>query len=118
MLGMGLAGCATIWTHPTKGNQGFYADSAACEATAGQAATANDPFGIVRRRVYNHCMLGKGWMSRQSQSEMQPSDNELRRAKESGREALLRAVQFYCERARPEALAQCIREEMQWHERR
>lgn len=60
-----LQGCATIWNHPTKGQTEFYADSSACEAQGGQATGGNDPYGIIRQRVYGNCMRGKGWTPQQ-----------------------------------------------------
>ena len=60
-------GCTTMWVHPRKGEQDFSADSAFCEAQAGQAAGPNDAFGVIRRRVYGHCMRGKGWKPEEEQ---------------------------------------------------
>ena len=61
LLGV-LPGCAqTVWTHPTKGIREFYADSAQCEAIAGQAGGFYDPYGITKARVYPKCLYGAGW---------------------------------------------------------
>lgn len=56
-----LAGCATVWVHPTKNEQEFYADASECEARGGQAAGMYDPYGLVKARVQKQCMYGKGW---------------------------------------------------------
>ena len=41
--------------------QEYDADSSACEATAGQAASTLTGWGTARSRVYSQCMRGKGW---------------------------------------------------------
>ena len=55
-------GCATVWSHPTKGETEFYEDSSFCAAQAGQAAGPHDLYGISWRRFYGYCMRGKGWI--------------------------------------------------------
>lgn len=57
-----LAGCAPLFTHPTKTKTEFSADSSSCEAMAGQAAGPRDAWDITRKRVYGRCMEGKGWI--------------------------------------------------------
>ena len=61
MLGASL-GCAQVWVHPSKGQQEWYADYSSCEAQAGQASSANDQYGIIRARVRENCLRGKGWV--------------------------------------------------------
>jgi hypothetical protein len=55
-------GCATVWSHPTKGETEFYEDKSNCAALAGQAAGHYDPYAIIWRGVYRDCMRGKGWI--------------------------------------------------------
>lgn len=80
MLGSGLlTGCTTHWAQGGKNENDFYGDSAYCEAQSyaagsGQIAYAgNDPVmqgynngaaigsGFARKRIYEGCMMGRGW---------------------------------------------------------
>ena len=66
LIALLLTGCATVWSHPVKTDQDFYADDSECEARG-----ASVPIGvtnmdhIMRRgqvdRIYERCMMGKGW---------------------------------------------------------
>lgn len=57
-----LGACTTTYfQHPTKTDDEWSADYSACEAQAGQAAAYNDKYGVVRNRVLENCLHGKGW---------------------------------------------------------
>jgi len=73
-----VGGCASQsvrWSHPTKGEQAFYAEQSECEARALSIApvapTGMGPFadGMEQgardsavARIYVNCMRGKGWI--------------------------------------------------------
>jgi hypothetical protein len=56
-----LTGCATHWSHPTKSMQEQYTDAADCDAKGGQAAGAEDRYGLKQRQATAKCLLGKGY---------------------------------------------------------
>lgn len=74
-----VAGCATTWVHPYKGQQDFHADAAYCESMGRsgggnpQIMPSNDAFSSgwnqgaaiasagASRRISENCMYGKGW---------------------------------------------------------
>lgn len=59
-LSLMVCSCAATWVHATKNQTEFYADSSSCEAQAGQAQGYWG--GLMRyNRVYDQCMMGKGW---------------------------------------------------------
>jgi hypothetical protein len=71
-----IAGCApTIWNHPYKSGQDFYADLATCEFVGTQAtgyegmaaAISRDSWAqlnasIRQANIRNYCLRGKGWV--------------------------------------------------------
>jgi hypothetical protein len=62
-LALGALGCArTVYVHPTKSVQEFYADTSSCQAMGGQAGGIYDTYGLISARVYRECMYGKGWV--------------------------------------------------------
>ncbi len=56
-----LTSCTTLYAHPTKTVQEWYADTSTCQALAGQAGGIFDTYGIVRAKVHKECLYGKGW---------------------------------------------------------
>lgn len=81
MICFSLSGCSAgkVWTHTTKGEQAFHGDSAECEAMSYSAGSGQVLYaggnpvlqgwnaGAVgasrsaRTRIYEGCMMGKGW---------------------------------------------------------
>ncbi len=63
LLALPLASCTqTVYVHPTKSVQEFYADTSHCQAVGGQAGGLYDSYGLIRAKVYRECMYGAGWV--------------------------------------------------------
>ncbi|MBW2269817.1 MAG: hypothetical protein JRH16_14690 [Deltaproteobacteria bacterium] len=66
-------GCASTYAHPTKSQQEFDADRAACHEKAAEATIATDnPLDTTNRgrnRVLHRCLTEKGWYKTDAASE-------------------------------------------------
>jgi hypothetical protein len=57
-----LAGCATSWHHPSKGEQDFHKDRFACDEKATAAIPfLSGPFDDTREEFVRSCLRARGW---------------------------------------------------------
>jgi hypothetical protein len=98
--------CTRHYSHGTKGPTEFYADSSSCAGLAGQAAGHYDPYAVVRSRVYEECLFGKGWTRADAPSTWKPSTAPIE-------QPYTRAIDYQeilktCREQQPNSVTECV----------